>query len=199
MFAFRLHQFFSGGSAVSVSLDPEAERHISTSGQLYVPGDRERLMAPLAFCRECGQEYVPVRLREEDGRRIAETREISDRSAGEGERNGYFRTSRPRTRGQPTSSRSVIAFPADWLDPETGDRQAESPRTAPDAGHVDPEPEVRGRRATGPLRAAPFRFCLSCGVAYGARQIAISASSARSVPAGGARRPPCLDCPRYPS
>ena len=74
MFAFRLHQFFSGGSAVAVSLAPESERYISTSGQLYVPGDREQLLMPLAFCRECGQEYVPVRLRESEqrsGRRAA--------------------------------------------------------------------------------------------------------------------------------
>jgi superfamily II DNA/RNA helicase/very-short-patch-repair endonuclease len=171
VFAFRLHQFFSGGSAVSVSLDPEAERHISTTGQLYVPGDRERLMAPLAFCRECGQEYVPVRLREEDGPRIAETREISDRSAGEGERNGYlyFSTENP----WPTDQLKVRnRVPADWLDPETGIVKQSLRARLPTPVTVTPSLKFGAGGLPGHFVGAPFRFCLSCGVAYGARQIA---------------------------
>ena len=37
VFAFRLHQFFSGGNALAASLDAPPTRHISTSGQQYVP------------------------------------------------------------------------------------------------------------------------------------------------------------------
>ena len=58
VFAFRLHQFLSGGSTVSASLDVDDSRHLSTSGQQYVVGERERVLLPLAFCRACGQEYL---------------------------------------------------------------------------------------------------------------------------------------------
>jgi superfamily II DNA/RNA helicase/very-short-patch-repair endonuclease len=170
VFAFRLHQFFSGGCAVAVSLAPEAERHISTSGQLYVPGDREQLMMPVAFCRECGQEYIPLRLRETDEGRIAESREISDQSAGEGEENGYFYFSSSEPwpdRDDPEINQRV---PADWIDPETRlirrrmrDRLPR-PITLTTGGRVSPA------GLSGHFIPAPFRFCPSCGVAYGATQ-----------------------------
>ena len=60
-FAFRVHQFISRGDTVYASLEPEEARYITVTGQQYVPGDRSRVLMPLAFCRECGQEYHPVR------------------------------------------------------------------------------------------------------------------------------------------
>jgi ATP-dependent helicase YprA (DUF1998 family) len=59
-FAFRLHQFISRGDTVYASLEPEAERYITLEPQTFVPGDRDRVLLPLAFCRECGQEYYSV-------------------------------------------------------------------------------------------------------------------------------------------
>ncbi len=44
--------------------------------------DRTRVLLPLCFCRECGQDYYSVRRRED----VLEPREVSDR---EGETNGY--------------------------------------------------------------------------------------------------------------
>ena len=44
VFAFRLHQFFSGGNSLAASLDRPATRDITTSGQQFVPGfGRERV------------------------------------------------------------------------------------------------------------------------------------------------------------
>ena len=60
LFAFRLHQFLSKGDTLYVSLEPEAERHITSQKQVSVPGHRDRTLLPLAFCRECGQEYLVV-------------------------------------------------------------------------------------------------------------------------------------------
>lgn len=60
-FAFRLHQFISRGDTVYASLEAEDDRHITVYGQKFVPGEREKLVFPLAFCRECGQEYYVVR------------------------------------------------------------------------------------------------------------------------------------------
>ncbi|MGW5681213.1 hypothetical protein [Nonomuraea sp. NPDC003754] len=61
LFAFRLHQFLSKGDTAYVSLDPEDERYITSQYQVSVPGRREKILLPLAFCRECGQDYLVVR------------------------------------------------------------------------------------------------------------------------------------------
>ncbi|NLV72963.1 MAG: DEAD/DEAH box helicase, partial [Actinobacteria bacterium] len=55
-FAFRLHQFISRGDAVYASIEPEDSRHLTTNAQQFVPGSRNKVLLPLAFCRECGQE-----------------------------------------------------------------------------------------------------------------------------------------------
>ena len=60
LFAFRLHQFLSKGDTVYVSLEPEDQRFITSHKQVSIPGDRDRILLPLAFCRECGQEYLVV-------------------------------------------------------------------------------------------------------------------------------------------
>jgi ATP-dependent helicase YprA (DUF1998 family) len=59
-FAFRLHQFISKGDTVYATLENEEERFVTVNGQQYVPGDRDRVLLPLVFCRECGQEYYCV-------------------------------------------------------------------------------------------------------------------------------------------
>ena len=67
-FAFRLHQFISRGDTVYASLEPEDKRHITVHGQQFVPGDRSRVLLPLVFCRECGQEYFVVKTESRRGR-----------------------------------------------------------------------------------------------------------------------------------
>ncbi len=85
LFAFRLHQFFSGGASVAASLQSEATRAISMSGQQFVPGaDREAVLLPLVFCRECGQEYYSVRERTSDGEKVFEGRALNDNASGPG-------------------------------------------------------------------------------------------------------------------
>ena len=80
-FAFRLHQFISRGDTVYASLESEADRYITVHGQKYVPDDRGRVLLPMVFCRECGQEYYCVRIRRdpETRTRVFEPRELSDR------------------------------------------------------------------------------------------------------------------------
>jgi very-short-patch-repair endonuclease len=171
VFAFRLHQFFSGGSNVAASLDPEPERYITTSGQQYVPGDRERHLLPLAFCRECGQEYHPIRLHQTDDGVAVEPREISDRSLGENERNGYlyFSTTDP----WPTEAEEVLnRVPADWLEPDARRIKQSQRQYLPQPITVAPNLRRAQTGLTGHFIPAPFRFCLSCGVSYSPRQIA---------------------------
>ncbi len=58
LFAFRLHQFLSKGGTVFTTVEPEASRSIESNFQVVAPGSLERRLFPLAFCRECGQEYL---------------------------------------------------------------------------------------------------------------------------------------------
>ena len=61
VFAFRLHQFLAAGGTVYATLESADKRYLTLEGQHYAPGDGgERLLFPLVFCRECGQEYYMV-------------------------------------------------------------------------------------------------------------------------------------------
>ena len=64
-FAFRLHQFLASGASVYATLEPVPVRTITTDPQFKLPavqGRPERLLFPLAFCRDCGQElYLAAR------------------------------------------------------------------------------------------------------------------------------------------
>lgn len=65
IFAFRLHQFLAAGGTVYATLQSPADRKLSLEGQYYAgDGDGEKLLYPLVFCRECGQEYYMVNLHE---------------------------------------------------------------------------------------------------------------------------------------
>ncbi len=64
VFAVKLHQFISKGESVYATFDSSDRRQLTLSGQRYIRGEnnREELLAPLVFCRVCGQEYYRVAL-----------------------------------------------------------------------------------------------------------------------------------------
>ncbi|MGI8551604.1 MAG: DEAD/DEAH box helicase, partial [Dehalococcoidia bacterium] len=172
-FAFRLHQFISRGDAVYASLEEEETRYITLHGQQYVPGDRGRLLLPLVFCRECGQEYYSVWMTEESGsgRRVFRGRELTELQ-GEGEqRAGYLYCS--GSNPWPEEMEELLnRLPEDWLEERRGmlsvrrDRRKDLPqpvRLGANGAELDD-----GLPCS--LIAAPFRFCLQCGVEYAARQ-----------------------------
>ncbi len=80
LFAFRLHQFVSKGESVFASPEPEDIRYITLSPQQFVPGSqRQKVLLPLGFCRECGQEYYIVRKKTTpNGKTIYIPRQIPD-------------------------------------------------------------------------------------------------------------------------
>jgi ATP-dependent helicase YprA (DUF1998 family) len=171
-FAFRLHQFISRGDTVYASLEPEEERYITVTGQQYVPGDRSRVLMPLAFCRECGQEYFPVRAFPDDVQSNLEfrPRTLSDvHDDGESEAGFLFFSS-----NEPWPDESEEAFwnrlPSDWQEEHRG-----YSRVRKDRRKNLPRPIVVGTDGCednigleGHYFPAPFRFCLSCGISYSA-------------------------------
>lgn len=70
-FAIRLHQFISQGDSVYSTLDSPDQRQFTLTGQRYLPADdgKDKLLAPLVFCRDCGQEFYQV-ARHEDSQRV---------------------------------------------------------------------------------------------------------------------------------
>jgi superfamily II DNA/RNA helicase len=57
--AFRLHQFISQGGSVYSTIESRDKRLFTLEGQYTTTEDR--LLYPLVFCRECGQDYYVVR------------------------------------------------------------------------------------------------------------------------------------------
>ncbi len=57
--AFRLHQFISQGGSVYATIEKSDKRFLTLEGQYSTTEDR--LLYPLVFCRECGQDYYVVR------------------------------------------------------------------------------------------------------------------------------------------
>lgn len=169
-FAFRLHQFISRGDTVYASLESEDQRYLTVHGQHYVPGDRSRVLFPLTFCRECGQEYYSVqRVRDSQTgldrlipRLLGATTESDDDDAGY----MYLHTSDP----WPDDMDGLIErLPDDWLEEYRGIMRVRPNRRKdlPESLHITPGGEIGGGTVTCQYLPAPFRFCLHCGVAYG--------------------------------
>lgn len=168
VFAFRLHQFFSRGETVYATAEAEAEREITTYPQLFVPGDRTRVLLPLAFCRECGQEYYTVRREDVPGEagHVFVSREVSETEAGGQGNNGflYLNTTNPWPQvGEATRER----IPDDWLTPDGGDIRRDRDDMLPRPIWVAPDGrQTSGEGTPGAFVKAPFRFCLNCRVSY---------------------------------
>ncbi|WP_116023709.1 protein kinase domain-containing protein [Thermomonospora umbrina] len=169
LFAFRLHQFLSKGDTVYVTLEDPATRHLTRDYQLVQPGSDGKILLPLAFCRECGQEYLTVWRTEKDGTVQYEPRPDTAATGGRaGDGYLYVDTTRP----WPRTFEEAIAdrrLPESWLEPD--EHHQETVRQThrwrlPKAVNVDPY-GVEGR---GEMQAAfipaPFLFCLHCGVSY---------------------------------
>lgn len=77
-FAFKLHQFVSGAGNAFATLEPPGARKVTVEGQQFLPGDPEKRLFAVHFCRECGQEYHPVRSVLDDGVRHLRARDIDD-------------------------------------------------------------------------------------------------------------------------
>lgn len=180
-FAFRVHQFISRGNTVYATLESEDRRYLTVSGQKFAPGDRGKLLLPLTFCRECGQEYYMVRRvhDRETGETILlpldpnERRGALDENGGE---SGYLYL------GSDDPWPADLAgaqerLPEDWLEEQNGQWQVRrnQRRYLPEKLHVTPDGrlvEEGNAEKTIPIHfvPAPFRFCLHCTVVYNARQ-----------------------------
>jgi superfamily II DNA/RNA helicase len=185
-FAFRLHQFISRGDAVYATVERDETRYLTLNGQQISPKDKESVLFPLVFCRECGHEYYTVRgVRGQDGqerfvRRDLAEGDVDDTDDASGRRSridaGFLYLSDEKP--WPASSAELIErLPDDWIEDANG-----APRIRPDRtknlpqllhvsfdGRYTASPIANGasRSVVAHFVPAPLRFCLCCGVSYG--------------------------------
>lgn len=169
-FAFRLHQFISRGDTVYASLEPEDRRYITLNGQRFVPDDRERVLLPLVFCRDCGQEYycVSASRRADDQRRVFTSRDLYLRTPEDGAEPGFLflSTSQP----WPDDFDEMIErLPEDWIEEHRGVQRVKPGRRddLPVPINVLPSGVEDSQGLRLHFVPAPFRFCMNCGVSYG--------------------------------
>jgi ATP-dependent helicase YprA (DUF1998 family)/very-short-patch-repair endonuclease len=80
LFAFKLHQFIGKGDTVYTTLETPEKRHLTTQYQRSAPNrPLGQPLFPLAFCRECGQDFLVVNL-ERDGESFTPRTLHSDQS-----------------------------------------------------------------------------------------------------------------------
>ncbi len=172
VFAFRLHQFFSRGDTVYSTLEAQQERFLTVQGQKFVPDDRTRVLYPLVFCRECGQEYYSVSRSHdpETAVKVYEPRDMGNRDIPEQCEPGYlyFNATNP----WPENTYEIHEpIPDDWLQETAGkigikkDRRKNLPETV----RISPGGLQEGNGLECHFIQSPFRFCLNCGVSYGFR------------------------------
>ncbi len=169
LFAFKLHQFISQGGAVYATAELGERRYLTLEGQVYAPGEGGgKMLFPLVFCRECGQEYYQAQWLEDakavlpvppfatpddlepgaiEGYLALDEEAMWDEGRSDDLPDGWFNISRKGRTPKPDFRNSV-------------------PRrlyVQPD-GHVAFEAEA-GAQAMW-FTAKPFMVCMRCGVVY---------------------------------
>lgn len=170
LFAFRLHQFISKGGTVYASLQLPGERYRTLNAQQYVPEDRSRVLLPLVFCRECGQDFYCVGRHKDDGRLVYQPRELWDQKLDEGHEAGFLLLN-PDLQwpdGDPLAEADYV--PEDWTENYRGQKRIRPGRrdSVPEVVSIDTKGICPGDsvRVLATFLPAPFRFCPRCGVSY---------------------------------
>ncbi len=179
IFAFKLHQFISGAGYCYATLEAAGKRGITVDGQQFFPGDANKRLYATHFCRDCGQEYHPIRLNTTIEGQMILARDIDDGaipddSLSDGEDDGSVDDERDKfgfLTLHPDDSDFTFDdrvdgddYPELWLDFDT----TGTPRLK--AAYKKARPisllaEATGRVGTGYkawFLPGKFRFCLRC-------------------------------------
>lgn len=170
--AFRLHQFISQGGSVYATIESATQRFLTLDGQYSTT--EERLLYPLVFCRECGQEYYLVNY---DPNRYVILPELpteinmaTDDMGGNSEViSGYLTLDEPDLWNPNTDEETL---PDSWF---TNSKKRgktikkEYKDYIPLSVHILPNGEIVDSVLKGTsawFTPKPFRFCLNCGVIH---------------------------------
>jgi hypothetical protein len=177
IFAFRLHQFFTRGDTVWATIESESDRHLEMAKKASKPGEPDKPLYPLVFCRHCGTAYYRVLDGHTADGRALFAREDRREDGDDGSTEAYLYVSAespwPRTDGGPMLDRLPEFFK------ETTSQGVERVRLdarndVPEPVYVDAGGRVvgEGRGVEAALIHKNFLFCLNpgCGVAYTRQQ-----------------------------
>ena len=160
-YAFRLHQFISGAWNVYSTLEAPSERYLTLKGQKFKPGDRNRPLFTVCFCRECGQEYIPVWCSTEANKpETFDSRELTERSSEEESvLHGYLM---PDKEGMFDPDDLEDRYPSEWLEYKEGSPRLKSHfrKYRPIRVQVDTEGHVASEGLPAWFIPGNFRFCL---------------------------------------
>ena len=161
--AFKLHQFFSGAGRLYSTLREPAQRQITLDGQLFDPQDEKARLYPTFFCRNCGQEYHPIILVENEGTQRVLPRPIDETPLDDEDRaeQGGYLMPEPMADEEFTFDDTPEQYPEDWIDTSGRIRKdlvpyAVQPVQVDAAGVIG----ARGRKAW--FLPGKFRFCPAC-------------------------------------
>jgi Lhr-like helicase len=162
-FAFKLHQFISGPGKVLTTLEERGKRHVTLDAQRFAPGRQNEnvLLYPTHFCRNCGQEYLPVWHSQQPV--SFSSREIDDVSAEDDASYGFLC---PLVSGQQYSG-LIDDLPEAWVD-----LTRREPKVKPTYRNSVPyrvTVDATGQAGAGTefwFIPGKFRFCLNCGLTH---------------------------------
>ncbi len=162
-FAFKLHQFISGPGKVLTTLEAQTTRHVTLDAQRFAPGRQAEgaQLYPVHFCRDCGQEYLPV-WQSSRAPTTYTPREIDDITADDNEEvhHGFLC---PATPNLPFRG-GIEDLPETWLDLSRDQPKIKQnyKKAVPYNVNID----VQGSEGKGEsfwYIPGKFRFCLNCG------------------------------------
>lgn len=162
-FAFKLHQFISGPGKVLTTLEARGTRHVTLDAQRFAPGRQQEnvLLYPAHFCRDCGQEYLPVWHSQQP---ISfSSREIDDIAAEDDASYGFLC---PLVPGQQYGG-LLEDLPETWIDLSRSE-----PKVKPAYKNAVPymvTVDAKGQTGSGTefwFIPGKFRFCLNCGTTH---------------------------------
>lgn len=169
LFAFKLHQFIGKGDTAYATLDQPDRRYLTTQYQRSSPiGAKGQPLFPLAFCRECGQDFLVVNL-DRSGENFS-PRILNGGRGEQAEATGLlFITDDPWP--TPTDPAIVDLVPEDWVIETGGLRVLDKGRRTrlPETYRVD----SFGTITDDGLPVAFFEtlhFCPSCRTSYESSQ-----------------------------
>ena len=173
IFAFRLHQFFTRGDTVWATIESEAERYLELAKKVAKPGEPDKPLFPLVFCRQCGTAYYRVSVVSDEHGKVLEARESRREANDNGSGDAYLHVSEtapwPRTDG-PKLLECVPAFMKEVTSQGTERIRPDMRRDLPEPVFVNAAGRLvsEGQGILAALIRQNFLFCLepSCGVAY---------------------------------
>lgn len=162
-FAFKLHQFISGPGKVLTTLEARGKRHVTLDAQRFAPGRQQEnvLLYPAHFCRDCGQEYLPVWHSQQPV--SFSSREIDDIAAEDDASYGFLC---PLVPGQQYGG-LLEDLPETWIDLSRSE-----PKVKPAYKNAVPymvTVDAKGKTGSGTefwFIPGKFRFCLNCGTTH---------------------------------